>query len=469
MKRVSLFTSNFKKYIARAAAAAVFVLLSFCIGKTLEFFLLDDVNEWSRAMFHDFYTREENIDYLFLGSSHVYCGVNPEVMEEKLGGACFNMATPAQPLNGSYYLLREVDRRNALSHVYLELYYGQSTGEEGRFKEHGQLPRNWRNTNYMKPSLNKLEYLLTMSRPEEIYLSFFPARRYWQDLGNLSKIKETVRQKRTAAYKEYHVENTINGVRETYAKGGFYVSEHRAQGGVLYDILRPAPLDGQSFTEEAETYLVKIIEYCRKREIPLTLYSAPMTDYQVMLSGDYDGYVERIGGIAKRYGVAYYDFNLTDPAYLDLQEDGLFRDKGHLNVYGADKFSAFFGDVLTHKVTGEVFLESYADKTKLLDKRILGLLAEETETPGRYLVTPVCTLPREEIYYRVSVLEEGAQEPELLAEGNPFRRESGALSAGPDGAVYVFFEPEPGTQGTLVIEAGPENSGGITNTARVPF
>ena len=186
MKQVSLFTSSskekgskkkHKKYIGRVLGALFFLCLFFGIEKVMEYALVNDTNEWSRAMFHDFYTREENIDTLFLGSSHVYCGINPEVITQKTGESAFNMATPAQPLNGSYYLLKEADKYNDISHVYLELYFGQSTGAEGHFKEADQLPRNWRNTNYMKPSFNKLSYMLTMSEPSLAYMTFLPVRR----------------------------------------------------------------------------------------------------------------------------------------------------------------------------------------------------------------------------------------------------------------------------------------------------
>ena len=128
MKQVSLFTSSskekgsekkHKKYIGRVLGALFLVCLFFGIEKVMEYALVNDTNEWSRAMFHDFYTREENIDTLFLGSSHVYCGINPEVITQKTGESAFNMATPAQPLNGSYYLLKEADKYNDISHVYL--------------------------------------------------------------------------------------------------------------------------------------------------------------------------------------------------------------------------------------------------------------------------------------------------------------------------------------------------------------
>lgn len=474
MRRVSLFTSSSKekkdgtvqkkcrRYVGRVLGALLFLCLFLGIEKVMEYALVNDTNEWSRAMFHDFYTREENIDTLFLGSSHVYCGVNPSVIAEKTGGSVFNMATPAQPLNGSYYLLREADKYNDISHVYLELYFGQSTREEGKFKEADQLPRNWRNTNYMKPSFNKLSYMLSMSEPSLWYMTFLPARRYWTDSFEPEKIKETVRQKRTAAYADYYVENVLNGVVETYAEDGFYYSEHRAEGGVLYDIVKPEPFSENPMTEEAEAYLRKIIAYCKEEGIELTLYSAPVTDYQASLYGEYDRYVEQVAGIAAEYGLVYYDFNLCREEYLDLTDDGLFRDKGHLNIWGAEVFSSFFADFFEGLKSGALsyetcFYPTYAEKLANGKERILGLVIEsdgvQDDGQSVYHITSVDNLRDRGVEYRVSVIGEDGQKQIVFDWICPLT-ESAQLVLDSEG-------------GTMLVEARPEGEEIPTNTVQI--
>lgn len=479
MKQVSLFTSSskekeggedrpqkmYRKYVGRVLGALFFLCLFFAIEKVLEYALVNDTNEWSRAMFHDFYTREENIDTLFLGSSHVYCGINPAVITEKTGESAFNMATPAQPLNGSYYLLREADKYNDISHVYLELYFGQSTGEEGHFKEADQLPRNWRNTNYMKPSFNKLSYMVTMSEPSLAYMTFLPARRYWTDIFEPDKIKETIRQKRTDAYADYYVENVLNGVVETYVKDGFYYSEHKAEGGVLYDIIMPAPFSENPMTKEAECYLRKIIEYCEKENIELTLYSAPVTDYQASLYGEYDRYVEQVSEIAAEYELFYYDFNLCKEEYLDLTDDALFRDKGHLNIWGAEIFSEFFADFFTGLKEGTVsfeqcFYPSYREKTENGKERIFGLVVEKeerTDEKAGYVVTPVHNLKEKNIEYDMYTVDETGEKTVICAWSD------GVFDGTTDSFEVVL---EKGFH-TLFIEAKPEGETETTNFVQI--
>lgn len=473
MKQVSSFTSNFKKYAGRVLGAVLLLLLFAGVEKCLEFLLINDTNEWSRAMLHDFYTRTENIDSLYLGSSHVYCGLNPEILEKEAGGSHFNMATPAQPLNGTYYLLKEADKYNELSHVYVELYFGQSTGEEGRFKEENQLPRNWRNTNYMKPSLNKLAYMLDMSEKELAYLTFLPARRYAGDIFLPDKIKETVRQKRTEAYRDYAVENVLNGVTETYAENGFYYSEHKAAGGVLYDIVKPEPFAQNPMTGEAEKYLRKVIEYCQREGIALTLYSLPITDYQAVLYGEYDRYIEQIKELAAEYGLYYYDFNLCRENVLDLTEDELFRDKGHLNLYGAEIFSAYFADLFyengsfdenraREKFQADTY-SSYREKLQYGKQRIMGILAtgetasdrEHTSDTDRVGVTisSVDNLAERGVEFHVyTTAEDGSTEE---------------LRSFEDGAEKEIRTTVSKSAVCLFIEARPEGAESITNSVQM--
>lgn len=76
---------------------------------------------WYRILWQQFYVHEGEIENLYLGSSHVFCDLNPEILDQLTGKCNFNLSSPNQPLNGSYYLLREADKRNELSHVYLEV------------------------------------------------------------------------------------------------------------------------------------------------------------------------------------------------------------------------------------------------------------------------------------------------------------------------------------------------------------
>ena len=261
------------------------------------------------------------------------------------------------------------------------------------------------------------------------------------------------------------MENVLNGVVETYVKDGFYYSEHKAEGGVLYDIILPEAFPENPMTEEAESYLRKIIEYCEKEEIELTLYSAPVTDYQASLYGEYDRYVEQIESIAAEYGLSYYDFNLCREEKLDLTEDGLFRDKGHLNIWGAEIFSEFFAEFFTGLEDGTVnyeqcFHSSYKEKIANGRERILGLVVEKKENAEEghcYTITPVHNLKGKKVEYYIYTVD-GQGEKTLISDWGTAVREENTDSV----AVTITEEFQ-----TLFIEARPEGMTETTNFVQI--
>lgn len=119
------------KWFRRIARIMARVLI-FCVVLSGLNYIYVDVPPWERILWHNFYQSEGKIDNLYLGSSHVYYDIDPFLMDELNGQYNFNLSTSGQVMNGTYYLLREADKHNDLSHVYIELYYGRNTGETVR-------------------------------------------------------------------------------------------------------------------------------------------------------------------------------------------------------------------------------------------------------------------------------------------------------------------------------------------------
>lgn len=61
---------------------------------------------WYRILWHNYYNDEGRIDKVYIGSSHVYCDINPSLLDAVDEGYHFNLSTPGQCLNGSYHLLK---------------------------------------------------------------------------------------------------------------------------------------------------------------------------------------------------------------------------------------------------------------------------------------------------------------------------------------------------------------------------
>ncbi|MDE7206541.1 MAG: hypothetical protein K2N90_05200, partial [Lachnospiraceae bacterium] len=105
-------------------------------------------------------------------------------------------------------------------------------------------------------------------------------------------------------------------------------------------------LDEDCLGRESKKYLYKIIQYCQKRDIPITLFVSPIDELQLTSTEKYDCYVNQIKEIASECNVAFYDFNLAKEAYLPIHQNQYFRDIGHLNSEGAGVFTPFFAQVM---------------------------------------------------------------------------------------------------------------------------
>ena len=68
-------------FLQKAAAAALFVLLTAALLAAADFLLVDNVHSYSRVMLQELYRDAGNIDTLFLGSSHCYRSVDPAAVD----------------------------------------------------------------------------------------------------------------------------------------------------------------------------------------------------------------------------------------------------------------------------------------------------------------------------------------------------------------------------------------------------
>ena len=116
-----------KKKIQCIAVCLLFCFIFVGCGKLFQYILIDDAASYTRIAFHEMYA-QENIDILFVGSSHCYRSFDPEIFDKELGMVTFNAGTSAQNLDGSYMIIKEAARYNDIKHIYLELYYEIALG-----------------------------------------------------------------------------------------------------------------------------------------------------------------------------------------------------------------------------------------------------------------------------------------------------------------------------------------------------
>lgn len=368
------------KQIKRAAGVIAGGLIFIIIVKTLNYMYMDN-NDWGRILWHSFYTDRGKIDNLYLGSSHVYCDLNPYQLDQLNGQYNFNLSTPGQTMNGTYYLLREADQCNRLSHVYVELCYWcnvKNNFDEDKGPIETNISYNWENTDCMQFSFNKLQYMITMAAPEKYPDIFLGFSRYRKNLDDWTYVAKIIEGKESRDYFnfQYHSEwedRSGHGYTEFLPKGRYYSSREWPDEDRIFHqeiVLKENPM-----AETSKSYLEKVIAYCREREIPVTLFISPVYELQLISTEHYDYYLDQVREIAEKWGVDVYDFNLAKEEFLPIQEIRYFMDIEHLNGTGAEIFTEFFHKIMSSDAAEnrKYFYDSYEQKLAHAEPEVYGI------------------------------------------------------------------------------------------------
>lgn len=94
--------------------AIIFLGVVALCNKILTYILIDDTDSYTRLTLHELYNQEENIDILFLGTSHCYRLLDTSIADEIFDANTFNCGSSGQELDGSYALLIEAGKKHDL-------------------------------------------------------------------------------------------------------------------------------------------------------------------------------------------------------------------------------------------------------------------------------------------------------------------------------------------------------------------
>ena len=458
-KQVNNIRNITKIYMMGSRMLEIVLVVVLCIlaGKVMDYIYIrdwyNDSASWEKAILKEFYLQKKNIDYLYLGSSHVYRDVIPDRMDEINGKNNFNLATSSQPYMASYYLLKEAAERNDLEHVYMEMYYvlpymfGNRDSAE-------VMTKNWDVLYQMPLSLNKLDYMCNLANKKYGIMTFFPVRRVAEHVFDAEYIRANLIQKRTEDYRRnIHI---LDEQAPLFKKGFCTTLNHVEQGTFEGN---SSPIQEQWIDSESKKYLCKIIEFCQKEKIDITLFTSPMPDFRLCCMGNYDQYIKKVNEVADEYGIHYYDFNLCNTKYLNLQDDSCFTDYDHLSYEGSLLYTDILGEVLLSEIErrdlpDQVFYSTYEEKLASIEHRIFGLdiqqdMSKEEKT---YMLYSVDNLTDTVAEFRVSKIGMGDKET-IVQEWSTQN--------------CVVFPAEE--SGVFIVEARPRGNKKVTNRVETEY
>lgn len=324
---------TFKRIISIIAVCGLLILAM----KGFRFLVNDDTKSLTRITMYDFYADSQNIDVLFIGSSHCYRSYNPEIADDILGVHSFNLGTSSQRIDGSLALLKEAVKRNDVSLVILDIYY--DVIETYPQSERTELTSTYLISDYLRPSVNKLTYLLKASSKEYYVNSFIVGRRSWKKLFDYYYVRDLVKTKCSEEYINFD-SNFETSDKSYYVSRGFWANDSLLDDYVLSESEEGAiHIDVSNINREWNESLQQMIDLCQKKDIKLILTASPLPRSTFERIDNYDEYVEFVKEQLKGTGVPYLDFSLLEETQSLTEGTLYFKDDDHLNRRGADEYT----------------------------------------------------------------------------------------------------------------------------------
>lgn len=334
------FISNFKTVIKLVVFLAIVIFAFNKAGaKYKEAADKNVVNAFTQQRYSEFYNQEPNsIDMVYIGSSHSYCTFDPEIIDSILKTSSWQMGTPLQHYDTSYYVLREVLNYQKPKKVVLEIYW-DILKDEFEMKQANSFFEVLKNQELKDEYINKVFPI-----NERIKYSLFPIR-YQQD------------------YFAYEANEIQNNLEEKYGvhkkalpevKGTEY---YRSRGYTYCDIIMPENeydetnqfkgFDGEDweFNRTQKKYIEKIIELCKDEGIELYFVTAPVANVSMDYIENYDIVHNTVAEFAKENDIPYIDYNIVNKEENLLTNEN-FRDDAHLNHSGVQIVDKHFAQWL---------------------------------------------------------------------------------------------------------------------------
>ncbi len=281
------------------------------------------------ALIGEYYSQSGNHDVVFIGDCEVYENFSPVTLWENYGIPSYIRGSAQQLIWQSYYLMEETFRYetpkvmvfNVLSMKY------DTPASTGRASQREAYNRMTLDGMKWSPSKwNSIQASMTDMEKEKggALLYLIPLLRYhdrWSELKG-------------------------EDFQYLFRKDAVSDAGYLMQVGVkpLTDPHASRPLVDYTLSPTCWEYLDKMVELCRSHGTRLVLIKAP-TVYPVW----WDQWDRQLETYAQENGLLYLNFlKSQEEIGIDWQTDTY--DTGlHLNVYGAEKMSDYFGKILTEQ------------------------------------------------------------------------------------------------------------------------
>lgn len=299
-----------KKTLVRATAVLVFLVMT-AVGlhKVYDVLRWKDTTGGYLSSIDQLYHTDENLmDLVFVGSSHCYHGIYPELLWKENGIAAFDLAVSAQDVDSAYYQLKELLKMQHPKVVLVDI-YGIC------YEKHLVESNVYRNYLSMKTSLNSIAHIMAYGE--------------WEDQKELLA-KWPIIHTRYRELKEYDFVQYEPSVTGRGSLLTWNITPVEEENGVNHcETVEPLSTRNQEWVWD-------MVDLSQKEDFQLIFMLIPWKredDKQAILNG-FKEYVQ---------GKDIEFLDLTPLAEKEIRSDTDWADPEHLNAWGAQKLTRYLG------------------------------------------------------------------------------------------------------------------------------
>lgn len=299
------------KKIIRAVCFCVLTVLALFI--TYNILAWKDTNGGKGTSLHQLKATGNNlVDAVFVGSSHVYCGIYPEILWRDYGIAAFDMSISAMDKDSAYYYTKHLLKTQSPKYVFVDLYpilYDKQT----------VIGNIYRNMLSMPLSKNSID-LVNAHVDEEERRDYFLR---WPIIH--TRYKELT-------YRDFSADRV-----DSFGRGEYISFDNKRMYPDFSEAL--ACEEVGELSEKNIKWIDDFVELSRKENFNLVFFVVPFTityEWQMQINAAVE--------YANQKGIETIDFNKQIQS-LNISAESDFIDGTHLNAWGAEKFSMLLGEM----------------------------------------------------------------------------------------------------------------------------
>ncbi len=274
-----------------------------------------------------YYEEDNSLDVVFVGASSIFSFWSPMQAWNSYGFTSYNFSTSAMSRATVLTAIKDVRRSQSpvLMVVEVRPYLNLEKLTSIEYPERNVLD----SIDYNFNRLLGVKYLFDHSSlsNDAIMTEYIELAQYH---NNKSALKEELNWQLA--------DNRLNSNPDGEGRyKGFAISSQHS-----YQFEENVHISDMASEEVSELY-VDLLKYCKENNIELLLVASPWT----LISEERSRLLNKMKLTAEDYGYGFIDGNrFYDKMGLDFRED--FKDRSHVNILGAQKWTEFLGDYLVH-------------------------------------------------------------------------------------------------------------------------